>query len=376
MSLVCTTLHGVCFSPVPDKPRAACSCAGATGVVDGVIADTLSPGVEVNLSSVVLVHYATDRKMEGTSAKPEFGSEKGPVSYGVARVSIPATHQTGNLEAPSQLVRIKFLENSKKHVLVLAVTPAGKEQFFRQLEARVRNSARSEAFIFVHGFNVSFDDALRRTGQMAFDLGFEGAPVLYSWPSRASPSPLAYTADAETVKWSKQLLRDFLGDFMAKTTASNVYLIAHSMGNRPLTESVLSLFSEQPQFRSRIKEVILAAPDINADVFKRDVVPGLVGAGRPITIYASSQDKALRISKIINSAPRAGDSGPGLVVVDGVETIDASAVDTSFLGHSYFADTREVMSDIQSMFGQGLRAKQRPGLRQMTTVRPYWEFRK
>lgn len=376
LSLLCQTSQGICFSPTPERPATACSCASETEVTNGSIAEAMPPGVEATLSSVVQIFFATDRAKEGATTSSEFGSERGPISFGTARVSIPATHQTGYLEAPSQFVRIKFLENSKKHVVVLDVVPTERDRFFQQLEARVRKGSRSEAFIFVHGFNVTFVDALRRTAQMAFDLGFDGAPILYSWPSRGSPSPLGYTADSATVEWSKQILKEFISDFMAKNSAKNVYLIAHSMGNRPLTAALLSLFNEQPSLRARIKEVILAAPDIDAGIFKRDIAPGLVKAGRPVTLYASSSDKALILSKIPNSVPRAGDSGAGLVVVDGIETIDASNVDTSFLGHSYFADTREVMMDIQGMFDQGLRARQRPGLRQVSTNRPYWEFRK
>ncbi|MDR6855306.1 alpha/beta fold hydrolase [Variovorax guangxiensis] len=375
-SLVCQAGQGICFTPTPQKASSACSCAGEVGVLQGNALAALPVGVEARLSSVVSVFYATDRKQTGTPAAPAYGSEKGPVTYGVARVSIPPTHQTGYLEAPSQLVRIRFLENATKHVLVLDLRAAMKDAFFRELDARVRSGARSEAFIFVHGFNMGFDDAVRRTAQIAFDLGFEGTPVLYSWPSEGSPTPFSYTHDAETVEWSKAYLKDFLKDFMSRNSARNVYLIAHSMGNRPMTNAVLQLLNEQPQMRARIKELILAAPDISAEIFKRDIAPGLARLGAPVTLYASAADKALLLSKIPNGMARAGDAGSGLVVVPGIETVDASNVDTSFLAHSYFADTREVMTDIQSLIGQGLRAAQRPGLRQISSSQPYWEFRR
>jgi esterase/lipase superfamily enzyme len=275
-----------------------------------------------------------------------------------------------------KLLFIRFPENAARHVVVLDARTLDRDRFFADLESRVGRSRNSEAFLFVHGFNVGFGDALRRTAQISFDLGFDGAPVLYSWPSQGSPSPLSYTADSQVVEWSKEILKDFIRDFLGKTSARNIYLIAHSMGNRPLTAAFISLFNEHPEFRQRIKEVVLAAPDIDAEIFKRDIAPALARLGRPVTLYASSADKALILSKIPNNIPRAGDAGPGLVVVDGVETIDASNVDTSFLGHSYFADTRQVMSDLQVLFSQGLRPAQRSGLRQPFSSRPYWEFRK
>jgi len=31
-----------------------------------------------------------------------------------------------------------------------------------------------QALVFVHGYNTSFDNAIRRAGQLAYDLGFDG----------------------------------------------------------------------------------------------------------------------------------------------------------------------------------------------------------
>jgi esterase/lipase superfamily enzyme len=93
------------------------------------------------------------------------------------------------------------------------------------------------------------------------------------------------------------------------------------MGNRALTRAVASLLTDKPIIRSRLKEVILAAPDIDAEVFKRDIVPALTKTDSPVTLYASSEDLALAASKKVHGYPRAGDSGQGLVVVPGIETI-------------------------------------------------------
>jgi esterase/lipase superfamily enzyme len=131
------------------------------------------------------------------------------------------------------------------------------------------------------------------------------------------------------------------------------------------------------QYSQRLKEVILAAPDIDAEVFKRDIAPALLASGSPITLYASSTDLALEASKRVHGYPRAGDSGLGLVVMAGIETIDATNVDTSFLGHGYFRESRAVISDIFYLIQHGLRAGNRSGLRREdTTVGPYWIFRK
>jgi esterase/lipase superfamily enzyme len=199
-------------------------------------------------------------------------------------------------------------------------------------------------------------------------------PPYYSWPSRGSVP--AYTIDEQNIEWAQSNLRRYLEDFFTRSEAQNVYLIAHSIGNRALTRAVASLLKDRPDLRSRLKEVILAAPDIDAEVFKRDIAPALTAAGRPVTLYASSEDQALAASRTVHGYPRAGESGAGLVIVPGIETVDATRVATDFLGHSYFADTTSILSDMFYLIREGKRADRRFGLRPVDKpAGRYWELR-
>lgn len=325
--------------------------------------------------AVVRVLYATDRN-HIADAKPAaaFGGERAALSYGYCDVSIPREHRLGELEKPS-IWRLEFREDPAKHVVLLSTVVSSEDEFFRDLAARVAMSAGGNAFLFVHGYNVAFAEAARRTAQISYDLAFDGAPVFYSWPSQGKTQ--AYTVDEQNIEWSQTNLRGFLEDFFTRSQAQNVYLIAHSMGNRALTRAVASLMNDKPELRARLKEVILTAPDIDAEVFKRDIAPALAAAGRPITLYASSQDLALRASKQVHGYPRAGDAGPGLIVMPGIETIDASQVDTSLLGHSYFAEASSVLSDIYYLIRDGERADRRFGLRRIEgAAGAHWEFKR
>jgi esterase/lipase superfamily enzyme len=195
---------------------------------------------------------------------------------------------------------------------------------------------------------VSFEDAARRTAQIANDVGFDGAPIFYSWPSRANTAQ--YTFDEASVEYTEQHLQQFLADVVSRSGAENIYLVAHSMGNRALTRAFIRLVDEQPELAARIKEVILTAPDIDADVFRQQIVPGLVKLHTPVTLYASSKDLALEASEHLHGYARAGDSGDNLIILPGMDTIDASAVDASLLGHSYVADSVSVLDDLKLLF--------------------------
>ncbi|HEV7816242.1 MAG TPA: alpha/beta hydrolase [Janthinobacterium sp.] len=245
--------------------------------------------------AVALVHFATDRQFSGVADPArQFGGGRGELRYGSCEVSIPRDHRLGELEAPS-LLRLEFRQNPAKHVVLLDTTLQPAAAFLASLSARVRASPQRNAFIFVHGYKVTFEDAARRTGQMAYDLGFEGAAVFYSWPSQGLLS--GYLVDASNIEWSQSHIKAFLLDFLAGSAAENVYLIAHSMGSRALARAVAGIIAERPDLAAKLREIILTAPDIDAAVFRSDIAPALASGGRPVTLYASSDDLALEASE-------------------------------------------------------------------------------
>ena len=340
-------------------------------------------GAVVSNYAVVKVYFATDRQRDvGKPPAQRFsgqrsmaagnGADDGPLSYGSCDISIPRDHRMGQLESPS-LWRLEFRDDPAKHVVLLAADVQDRENFLAALKTQIRASAGKSAFVFVHGYNVTFEDAARRTGQMAYDLGFDGAPVFYSWPSQGDVG--GYTIDENNIEWSAPHITAFLADFLASTDAAQVYLVGHSMGSRGLTRAVADLLAAQPLLAQKITEVILSAPDIDAAVFKHDIAPKLAGARHPVTLYASSQDLALAASKAVHGYPRAGDSGAGMLIVAGVETIDATGVDTSFMKHSYFAEKRSALSDMFYLIRNHARADQRFLDPVDTLAGRYWTFK-
>jgi esterase/lipase superfamily enzyme len=184
-----------------------------------------------------------------------------------------------------------------------------------------------------------------------------------------------YTIDENNIEWSTPHITAFLADFLASTQAAQVYLVGHSMGSRGLARAVADLLATQPQLAQKITELILSAPDIDAAIFEHDIAPKLAGARNPVTLYASSQDLALAASKAVHGYPRAGDSGAGMLIVAGVETIDATGVDTSFMKHAYFAEKRSALSDMFYLIRNQARADQRFLDPVDTLAGRYWTFK-
>jgi esterase/lipase superfamily enzyme len=217
--------------------------------------------------------------------------------------------------------------------------------FLSDLKAATKAASNRDALLFIHGYNVSFDDACRRAAQLAYDIKFQGQIILYSWPSHASV--LNYAGDEEMTEWSQPHFNVFLKQLLSGSEISRLHVIAHSMGNRLLTGALFSNVLTEKEI-SHLGELVLAAPDVNRLIF--DQYPGFK---KRMTLYASDRDQALRLSKWFHGYSRAGDARPDIDIKAGMDSIDASAVDTSFLGHSYIGDSRSVLADVAALIPAG-----------------------
>jgi esterase/lipase superfamily enzyme len=325
------------------------------------------------------VFFGTDRTPTGSQKAAEmFGNgrnEQGPISRGTCDVSIPRDHRMGELEAPS-ILRLEFSEDPAKHVVLLdPIRQLSIDDFHAEISKRVKGSPSKQAFVFVHGYKVSFEDAARRTAQMAYDLAFDGAPAFFAWPSKGAL--LEYGQDEKTIEWATKDIKAFLEDFARNSGAERIHVIAHSMGNRGVTRALIALTTEHPELRGRFQDLILAAPDIDASVYESEIAPKIPSTASAVTIYASSKDEALVLAKKVFGYRRVGESDPEPVVTPGVETVDASNVSTDLIGHSYYGESRSVIADIFGIIHGEPHASNRFGMRAATAKGgPYWVFAK
>jgi len=323
--------------------------------------------------AVVKVYYATDRAKTGEIDPAKvYAGDRGDLSLGFCTVSIPRDHRMGALEAPS-VWRLEFSNDPEHFVVLLSVTETDQANFYQDVTARMKASPGKLAFIFVHGYNVTFADAARRTAQMAYDLGFDGVPVFYSWPSQASYA--AYKVDETNAEWAVVDFKNFLEQFARQSGADSIFLIAHSMGSRVLAGALKELVLEDPSIRPKFKEIIFAAPDIDADTFRRDIAPKIFTATRAATLYASSGDYALMASRTFAGYRRAGDVEGGVTLAPGLDTIDASNIRADFIGHSYYGDSSSVLGDLRDLILFGKRPEQRKRLSPVVAgASRYWVF--
>lgn len=314
---------------------------------------------------VVPVFYGTDRAVEADPKRLQFGAERGhQLQLGRALVTVPLIHKVPHIERPV-VIEIPYFkvkvyeekEDPQKHFTVQEIKGLTEAEMLALVKQRLATSStfKDHAFVFVHGFNTSFDNALYRTAQIAYDLRFDGVPFLYSWPSGGKVA--SYTYDHGSVEQAEPRLAEFLDMVIQKSGAKSISLIAHSMGNELLLRVLERMKTKVPR-GVVISQVILAAPDVDRDKFNilaREVIKFAKG----VTLYAASNDRALSYSaRFWGGVPRAGDvPATGPLIIPGLDTIDVTAVSTDALGlnHSGYAENPALLNDVKALVASGLR---------------------
>jgi len=379
--------------PAPTKPAPPSPPAAGEAPPDGKSAQAPAGGAPPPADQafdMVPVFFGTDRAKEDDPKRLRFGSERAhKLQLGRALITVPTIHKVPHIERPWVIelpyFKVKIYEEAEdpnKHFTIQEIGALSEEQMLALVKERLAKSTsfKDHAFVFVHGFNTPFDYALYRTAQIAYDLRFDGAPFVYSWPSGGKVA--SYTYDRGSAEQAEPHLAEFLNLVVQKSGAKSISLIAHSMGNELLLRVLERMRTKTPK-GVVISQVILAAPDVDRDKFD-NIAREIKDFAKGVTLYAASNDRALGYSKNFwGGVPRAGDvpaSGP--LIVPGIDTIDVTAVSTDSLGlnHSGYAENNALLADIKLLLQTGERPPDRrvPILEKITTAAGglYWRYPK
>jgi esterase/lipase superfamily enzyme len=322
------------------------------------------------------VWFGTNRKPT-PDGKGFTGERHDRVTRGRAEVFIPEAHKFGETGSSfwTKLQRFDLRDDTLR---LQRVTPQDRDAWLGELQQAMRDAQASgdtpHAVFFLHGFNVSFEDAAIRAAQIGCDLKVPGATAFFSWPSRGNVA--AYPADEATIEASERAITDFLVDFATNCGAEKVHVIAHSMGNRGLLRA-LQRIAANAETRGKVKfgQIFLAAPDVDRDLFL-DLARLYPEHSERTTLYASDADLPVHLSAKLHDAPRAGYFAP-YSVAPGVDTVAVPDFDLDLLGHSYFAQAEALLHDIHDLMLHG----EAPARRQRITPAlaggvSFWKLRK
>jgi esterase/lipase superfamily enzyme len=333
---------------------------------------------------VVPVYFGTDRLVDAARPLNFTSNRSHALLLGKAIVTIPKdNHRIGYVEIPwsftiAGITLYRQRISSRWHFTIQGTILLQEDAFQSCLmsDALSAKQRKGEAFIFIHGFNVCFEAALFRAAQLAYDTNFDGVVCVYSWPSGGEVRDYVY--DLNSIEVAAKHLKQFLELVLSVPTIQKVHVIAHSMGSKAL-QLALSMASQRPT--RKIAELVLASPDMDKDVFIAKA-EALQEAASGRTIYVTRGDKALSAASFVaGGIARVGagfDNGKP-IIMQGFDTIDASALGADFFGlnHSTYVDNPLILNDIGALMSTGIRPPhlRTSILRQNETPEgTYWAF--
>ena len=269
---------------------------------------------------------------------------------------------------PYELIDGKVFED---HEIVAARDAAG-ARMKAEVKRRLAITPRKEVYLYVHGYNNTFEDAAFALAELWHFFGREGLPVIYTWPA-GHPGIFGYTYDRESSEFTVFHLKQVIRWLSELPEIENIHVIAHSRG----TDVATSAFRElviwargaglNPREQFKIKNFVLAAPDLDVQVLSQRIAAEYLAlAVDQATLYTSSEDKAIGIAEWLFASPRGRIGTWTLDELDEAEIarmkayagrvniVDFEGESTGY-GHDYFRTNPAVSSDLVLMIRKGLK---------------------
>jgi esterase/lipase superfamily enzyme len=286
-----------------------------------------------------------------------FGGSRGRgLDFADIVVSIPpdAARRPGDVPLPASAPG-----NSERDFTILRADRMDLAQAKANFNARIKRTPERRVLIFVHGYNTRFEEAVYRFAQIVHDARVNVAPVLFTWPSGGNLTDYVY--DRDSALYSRDALETVLQALVNDPAVDSISILAHSMGNYLTMESLRQMSIRDRGLSPKIRDVMMAAPDIDIDVFRRQIAE--IDAGpRPadFTLFVSRDDRALGVSSFLaRDSTRLGALDPtqepyrSILEKSRVQVVDLTHIgSTDFTNHSKFA-SGEVVGAIGERLAEG-----------------------
>ena len=305
------------------------------------------------------VPFLTLRKKTGSEKADEyFGGERGELTAGICGLARTPINPLKPLAAkapfhiPDEIVKLD------------AVTELSVDELWQRMESA---SSGQAPVLYTHGFYISFERGCRRALILKESLGLEGRFALFSWPSDGAI--LNYTRDESDLYWSVGPFSKVLADMVDRFGSGKVNIVAHSLGARGVMLALVLLAQAQGVEKPLFNQVVLIAPDIDVGIFGQ-YLPLIRPLAKNITVYVSSNDSPLALSRQVHGYPRLGEAGEHLARLDGIEIIDLSDIPIRApSGHVYHLYQSLVTADLDQLINENKPAAGRRNLERINDNR-------
>ncbi len=303
--------------------------------------------------------YVTNRDPgadDASSLEDRFGVEReASLKFGVFDAEIQPTLGLGMLINPTEWFQNEEIRLRNVEILEQA-------DFVEQVKALVQKSPHRGLLVAVHGFREAYVSALRKTAFLGHVLDINAPVLLFDWPGNQGSSLSGYRRAREVAKASGAELADTLELVIRDIQPDRLWLIANSMGGQVVADAFGLLYQEADlaDAQTEIEDVVLTAPDVDQDAFDQQFKEEITALARHLTVYVSSNDRALLVSRLVNREVRLGESTlspeqlaeavrvaeliePG---TDVITLVDVTPVNRTRNFHNFSLETPEFFDDL------------------------------
>jgi len=250
--------------------------------------------------------YVTNRRMERQDGAVEerFGKEREPgLNFGRFDTVIEPSLGIGMLVNPTDWFQNEEIQLRDVRALEQAA-------FVGELRKQVHGSPDRSLLINVNGFRERFPSALRKTAFLAHVLDINSPLLVFDWPGDQGSTPRGYRRAQGVARESGEELAKTLELIIREIEPGRLWLVANSMGGEVVVSAFTLLYQEadlaDPE--TEFEDVVLTAPDVSHEEFGRQFKDEISALTRNLTVYVSSNDRALLMSRVLNRERRLGES--------------------------------------------------------------------
>ena len=250
--------------------------------------------------------YVTNRRLvrEDGPVEDRFASERDPaLQFGRFDTAIEPSLGIGMLIDPTD-----WFQNEE--IQLHDVQPLDRPAFVAELQQQVRESPHRSLLVNVNGFRERFSSALRKTAFVAHVLDVDSPILVFDWPGDQGSTPRGYRRAQRLARESGLELADTLDLIIREVQPERLWLLANSMGAEVVVQAFHRLYAdaELADVAAEIEDVVLTAPDVDREQFGNQFEAEIEALTRDLTVYVSSNDRALLMSRILNRGRRLGES--------------------------------------------------------------------
>ena len=251
--------------------------------------------------------YITNRRpgqLQALRVAERFGNEREEhLKFGSFDADIKPSLGLGMLINPTE-----WFQNEE--IRLKNVNTQEQAAFVEQLRTLVQESPHRALLVVVHGFREAYVSALRKTAFLGHVLDINAPVLLFDWPGNQGSSLSGYRRAHQVARASGAELAQAVQLVIREVQPERLWLVANSMGAQVVVDafSILYQDTDLADAQTEIEDVVLTAPDVDKEEFNQQFKREITALVRNLTVYVSSNDRALLVSRLVNRGARQGES--------------------------------------------------------------------